>query len=211
MELLVRSCKSNSSCQSDRLWAQRSSDRDIGFMCEDSNAMVRMPTGYADFMPLHVDQQLKPLTHSADNRCFGCGPANPTGLRLEFLVAEDGTVVSLPEVPSAFEGHPGFLHGGIIATLLDEAMSKAVRAVGYSSVTAKIEVEYRRPVPSGVRLHLEGRVVSSEGRKHWTKPSSPMQARMYRQAPRDCSLRSRQGRFQLKQNNRAAGLGRPNG
>ncbi len=120
-------------------------------------------------MQLHVDEQLKPLTHSADNRCFGCGPANQNGLRLEFMLAEDGTVVSLPEVSRDFEGHPGFLHGGIIVTLLDEAMSKAVRALGYTSVTAKMEVEFRRPVPSGVRLLLEGRVVSSEGRKHWTE------------------------------------------
>ncbi len=120
-------------------------------------------------MQLHVDEPLKPLAHSADNRCFGCGPANPTGLRLEFLLAEDGTVVSLPEVPKAFEGHPGFLHGGIIATLLDEAMSKAVRALGYPSVTAKMEIDFRRPVPGGVRIRLEGRVVTSEGRKHWTE------------------------------------------
>jgi uncharacterized protein (TIGR00369 family) len=78
-------------------------------------------------------------------------------------------VVSLPVVPESFEGHPGYLHGGIIATLLDEAMSKAVRALGRPSVTAKMEVEYRRPVPSGVQLRLEGRVVSNEGRKHWTE------------------------------------------
>ncbi|MGH9559952.1 MAG: PaaI family thioesterase [Terracidiphilus sp.] len=120
-------------------------------------------------MQLHVDHLLKPLAHSSQNQCFGCGPANPTGLRLEFLVAEDGAVVSLPEIPISFEGHPGFLHGGVIATLLDEAMSKAVRALGYPSVTAKLEVDFRRPVPSGVRLRIEGCVVSSEGRKHWTE------------------------------------------
>ncbi len=120
-------------------------------------------------MELHVNEPLKPLAHSSQNQCFGCGPANPTGLRLEFLVAEDGAVVSLPEISKSFEGHPGFLHGGIIATLLDEAMSKAVRALGYPSVTAKLEVDFRRPVPSGVRLRLEGRIVNSEGRKHWTE------------------------------------------
>jgi uncharacterized protein (TIGR00369 family) len=125
--------------------------------------------GYADLMDLHLNESLKPLAHSSQNRCFGCGPANPTGLRLEFLLAGDGTAVSLPVIPKTFEGHPGFLHGGIIATLLDEAMSKAVRALGYPSVTAKIEVEFRRPVPSGVRLRLEGRIVNSEGRKHWTE------------------------------------------
>jgi uncharacterized protein (TIGR00369 family) len=120
-------------------------------------------------MQLHADQPLQPLAHAAQNHCFGCGAANPTGLRLEFLIAEDGTVVSLPQLPSAFEGHPGFLHGGIIATLLDEAMSKAVRALGYVSVTAKLEIDYRLPVPSGTRIRLEGRLMRSEGRKHWTE------------------------------------------
>jgi len=78
-------------------------------------------------------------------------------------------VVSLPVVPEAFAGHPGYLHGGIIATLLDEAMSKAVRAQGRPSMTRKMEVEYLRPVPSGTALRVEGRVVRNEGRKHWAE------------------------------------------
>ncbi|MGB8029404.1 MAG: PaaI family thioesterase [Terracidiphilus sp.] len=114
-------------------------------------------------------ENLTPFAHSASNRCFGCGPANQTGLRLEFLLADDGSVVSFPVVASAFEGHPGYLHGGIIATLLDEAMSKAVRARGNSSMTRKIEIDYLRPVPSETPLRLEGRVVRNEPRKHWAE------------------------------------------
>ncbi len=114
-------------------------------------------------------EQLAPFTHSAGNRCFGCGPANQTGLRLEFLLAEDGSVVSFPVVANAFEGHPGYLHGGVIATLLDEAMSKAVRAQGSTSMTRKIEVDYLRPVPSEVPIRLEGRVVRNEARKRWAE------------------------------------------
>jgi uncharacterized protein (TIGR00369 family) len=109
------------------------------------------------------------MDHAAQNRCFGCGHANPTGLRLEFLLAADGTVVSLATVPESFEGHPGFLHGGIIATLLDETMSKAVRARGLTAMTRQIDIDYLRPVPSGVPLRMEGRVVRNERRKHWTK------------------------------------------
>ncbi|MFZ0340499.1 MAG: PaaI family thioesterase [Terracidiphilus sp.] len=90
-------------------------------------------------------------------------------MRLEFLLASDGAVVSLPIVPDTFEGHPGYLHGGIIATLLDEAMSKAVRAQGQLSMTRKMEVDYLRPVPSGAPLRVEGRVARSEGRKHWAE------------------------------------------
>jgi uncharacterized protein (TIGR00369 family) len=112
---------------------------------------------------------LNSCSFTLTNRCFGCGDCNASGLRLEFLLAADGASVSLPVVPESFEGHPGYLHGGIIATLLDEAMSKAVRALAEPSVTRKMEIEYLRPVPSGTRLRLEGRVVRSEGRKHWTE------------------------------------------
>jgi uncharacterized protein (TIGR00369 family) len=133
------------------------------------DAVDMMPGKYAEFMQLHSHEPFTPFAHSAHNRCFGCGQANATGLRLEFLLASDGAVVSLPIVPEAFEGHPGYLHGGIIATLLDEAMSKAVRAIGRPSMTRKMEVEYLRPAPSGAPLRIEGRVVRNEGRKHWAE------------------------------------------
>ena len=116
-----------------------------------------------------ADETLTPFAHAAGNRCFGCGEANPSGMRLEFLLAQDGSIVSLPAVSRNFEGHPGYLHGGIIATLLDEAMSKAVRALGRPSVTRKLEIDYLRPVPSATPLRLEGRVVRSEERKHWAE------------------------------------------
>src|ERR1035441_878659 len=114
-------------------------------------------------------ENLTPFAHAAQNRCFGCGPANPAGLHLSFLLAEDGSVVCLADIPDTFEGPPNFLHGGIIATLLDETMSKAVRARGLTAMTRHMEVDYRRPVPSGAPIRMEGRMVRSEGRKHWTE------------------------------------------
>jgi uncharacterized protein (TIGR00369 family) len=114
-------------------------------------------------------ENLTPMAHAAQNRCFGCGRANSTGLQLDFLLAEDGSVVCLATIPDSFEGPQGYLHGGIIATLLDEAMSKAVRARGLVAMTRKLEVEYLRPVPSGTPIRMEGRILSSEGRKHWVQ------------------------------------------
>jgi uncharacterized protein (TIGR00369 family) len=116
----------------------------------------------------HFDN-LTPLAHAAQNRCFGCGEANATGLQLQFLLAEDGTVVCPASIPDRFEGHPGFLHGGIIASLLDESMSKAVRARGLTAMTRHMEVDYRRPVPSHRPIRMEGRIVRDEGRKHWAE------------------------------------------
>ncbi len=115
------------------------------------------------------NENLTPFAHSAQNRCFGCGPANPGGLHLEFLLAEDSSVVCRSTISESFDGPAGYLHGGIIATLLDETMSKAVRAQGVTAMTRHLEVDYRRPVPSGKPIRMEGRVVRSEGRKCWTE------------------------------------------
>jgi uncharacterized protein (TIGR00369 family) len=116
----------------------------------------------------HLDN-LTPFAHSAQNRCFGCGQANSSGLKLEFLLAPDGSVVCPATLSDQFEGPHGFLHGGIIATLLDESMSKAVRARGLTAMTRHMEIDYRRPVPSGTPIRMEGKVVRSEGRKHWAE------------------------------------------
>ena len=78
-------------------------------------------------------------------------------------------MVCLPTVADTFEGPQGLLHGGIIATLLDEAMSKAARARGLTAMTRHMEVDYLRPVPSATSIRIEGRVLRSDGRKHWTE------------------------------------------
>jgi uncharacterized protein (TIGR00369 family) len=114
-------------------------------------------------------ENLTPMAHSAQNRCFGCGQANPVGLHMEFFLAADQSVICLPTVPDTFEGPAGYLHGGIIATLLDETMSKSIRARGLTAMTRNMEVDYLRPVPSASPLRLEGRITRNEGRKHWTE------------------------------------------
>jgi uncharacterized protein (TIGR00369 family) len=114
-------------------------------------------------------ESLTPLAHDAQNRCFGCGPANPAGLHLVFSLAEAGTVVCKATIPDTFEGPKGYVHGGIIATLLDESMSKAVRAQGLHSMTRHMEVDYLRPVPSLAPIRIEALFLRSEGRKHWVE------------------------------------------
>lgn len=88
---------------------------------------------------------------------------------MDFHLTEDGEVVCQFSVPDTFEGPPGYVHGGIIATLLDETMSKAVRSHGLVAMTRHMEVDYRRPVASATPVRTEGRVSRSEGRKHWTE------------------------------------------
>jgi uncharacterized protein (TIGR00369 family) len=110
--------------------------------------------------------RLTPLAHGALNHCFGCGLENPSGLRLRFFTAEDGSIVCHPRLASRFAGPPQHAHGGIIATLLDEAMSKANRARGIVAMTRQLSVEYLRPVPLGARLTLTARHLSGRGRVH---------------------------------------------
>lgn len=114
-----------------------------------------------------------PLYHGAQNHCFGCGAGNAVGLRLAFSTAHSegsgGAVVAEATISDQYEGPPGYLHGGIIATLLDEAMSKANRAQAVTAMTRQMSVEYLRPVPSGAPIRIEGRVVRVEGRKRWTE------------------------------------------
>ncbi|NWG00827.1 MAG: PaaI family thioesterase [Thermoanaerobaculaceae bacterium] len=73
-------------------------------------------------------------------------------------------------VPEPFNGYPGVVHGGIVAALLDETAGRALLVSGNFDdlmVTAKLEVVYRRPTPTGVPLTVVGRVLSrSERRAH---------------------------------------------
>lgn len=114
----------------------------------------------------NVDEKLTPFQHNAQNYCFGCGPANPAGMHLDFYLTESRSVVCMPFVSPSFCGHPGYLHGGIIATLLDEAMSKANRARGVVAMTRQMVVDYLHPVPLGVPLTLTARHASGSGRLH---------------------------------------------
>jgi len=131
------------------------------------------PPDRKDLKDAGQSEDLAPLFHGAQNRCFGCGPENPVGLRLAFSVNRnehpEWAVVAQATISDRYEGPPGYLHGGVIATLLDEAMSKANRAQCVTAMTRQMAVEYLRPVPSGASIRIEGRVTRSEGRKHWTE------------------------------------------
>jgi uncharacterized protein (TIGR00369 family) len=109
---------------------------------------------------------LTPLAHGALNHCFGCGLDNPTGLRLKFFVDSDKNVVCHFRLARRFAGPPGHAHGGIIATLLDEAMSKSNRARGILAMTRHLEVQYLRPVPLGQPLTLTARHTGTTGRRN---------------------------------------------
>ncbi|MHB1674558.1 MAG: PaaI family thioesterase [Acidobacteriaceae bacterium] len=111
-----------------------------------------------------LDGQIPGLVH----HCFGCAQENRTGLRLRFNETPDnGGVASEFRVPRRFEGPPGHVHGGIIATILDEAMGKVNRRKGIVALTRHMSIDYLRPVPLATKLRAVGWSVKEEGRKHF--------------------------------------------
>ncbi len=112
-------------------------------------------------------EALTPLSHGPLHHCFGCGDANRSGLRLKFLADDERRVVCHTRLARRFEGPPGYAHGGIIATLLDEAMRKANRAQDVTAMTRQMEIEYLRPVPLGKTITVIGRRISHDGRRNY--------------------------------------------
>ena len=107
-----------------------------------------------------------PTIDEEAGHCFGCGPANPEGLHLVFTFDPAAQISSaLVNLTRVHEGPPGYIHGGIVATLMDEAMSKLNRPLGALAMTRHMEVDYLRPSPLGRDLVLIGRHIRREGRK----------------------------------------------
>ncbi len=114
---------------------------------------------------------LRPLVFDDQHNCFGCGAHNRIGMRLRFFIDEAGAAVATLRLPKRFQGPHGFVHGGVIAAILDEAMSKAIHASAHGgsimAMTRHMETEYLRPTPLGATLSLHGQQDRVEGRKHF--------------------------------------------
>jgi uncharacterized protein (TIGR00369 family) len=101
------------------------------------------------------------------NHCFGCGKNNPDGMRLNFTYDEErDCFVCRFRLGKRFTGPPGHCHGGIIATILDEAMGKVNKLRHVIALTSEITVNYLKPVPLNKPLRVESREVRVQGRKH---------------------------------------------
>ncbi len=101
------------------------------------------------------------------NYCFACGKNNPEGMRLRFTYDEDrDCFVCRFRLGKRYTGPPGHCHGGVIATILDEAMGKVNKLRHVIAVTSEITVNYLKPVPLNRPLRVESREVSVKGRRH---------------------------------------------
>ncbi len=105
------------------------------------------------------------LAPNPANKCFGCGGANDSGMKLTF--EQDNVkrrIVGRFVLGEAYQGGGGMAHGGIIALLLDEAMGKVCRFREVRAVTAELTVQYLKPVRVQEEIVVEGYETEVKGR-----------------------------------------------
>ncbi|SNT00379.1 Acyl-coenzyme A thioesterase PaaI, contains HGG motif [Geodermatophilus saharensis] len=93
------------------------------------------------------------------------GPGSPVAPPLVATDSPDGRATGRVTVGKAHEGPPGLVHGGVVATLLDHVLARALRAAGRGGLTASLTVRYRRPVHLGVPLLLTAEMGGTDGRR----------------------------------------------
>lgn len=107
--------------------------------------------------------------------CFVCGVENPHGLQIRFFNDGHHRCLARVTLGEQFQSYPGVAHGGILATVLDETMGRAILSEGvpgeYHEImeerfmfTARLETRYRRPVPLNQEFIVRGRVDEDRGR-----------------------------------------------
>ncbi len=106
------------------------------------------------------------MTQLRDNqRCYVCGTKNPIGLNVDFEIDKDARTIKALFIPADLhQGYEGIVHGGILSSLLDEAMAKLAFSLGIPAVTAEITVKFKAPAIPGQELVVSGKLIQ-EARK----------------------------------------------
>ncbi len=99
----------------------------------------------------------------AAHNCFGCGTLNAGGLGLALHI-EPGRAWTDVALERRFEGWEGVIHGGILCAILDEVMAWALVGEDNWGVTARMAVDFRRPIRVGLPIHAEGWITRARRR-----------------------------------------------
>lgn len=114
---------------------------------------------------------MKKLPNS--RHCYVCGLENAFGLKLEFYETAPGEVTVDYVVPDHFQGYPGVVHGGVVASLVDEVLGRVHMGPDPANprfmFTARIAVQYRKNVPTGIPIKIVGRALESRRRTATSK------------------------------------------
>ena len=103
------------------------------------------------------------------SRCFVCGDQHEAGLSLTVVAGEGLSLTGRFTVGEHHQGAPGLAHGGLLTAAFDDALGSLNWLLTAPAVTARLEVDFRRPVPVGSTLHIEARVVGVKGRKVFSR------------------------------------------
>lgn len=98
-----------------------------------------------------------------DGHCFVCGEKNPGGLKLAWTIEGKETFSSFAP-GKTYQGWKGVVHGGVLSTLLDEAMTRLVWKLHGPAVTAEVTIRYLAPAVVGEKLRIKGRIVDDSKR-----------------------------------------------
>lgn len=98
--------------------------------------------------------------------CLGCGPENESGFHLQVRRVGD-EVVAEHTFADRHSGAPGIAHGGAVATVVDDVLGFLLYVVRMAGVTRHLEVEYLKPVLTGVPYVVRAKADSRTGRKLW--------------------------------------------
>ncbi len=93
------------------------------------------------------------------------GPGNPVAPPMVATDSPDGRATGRVTLGKPHEGPPGLVHGGVVATMLDHVLARALRAAGRGGLTATLTVTYRRPVRLGVPLVATAGIGTTDGRR----------------------------------------------
>ena len=102
-------------------------------------------------------------------RCFVCGTEHEAGLRLSVVAGEGLSLTGSFTVTDHHQGAPGLAHGGLLTAAFDDALGSLNWMLTAPAVTARLEVDFRRPVPVGSLLVFEAHVVGVKGRKVFSR------------------------------------------
>lgn len=113
-------------------------------------------------------EDLRELRNEDNHNCFGCGTTNAHGLRMKFYT--DGqSLFSWVTVPGHLCGWDNLVHGGVLATILDEIMGwTAIHTLKKFTLTRAMSVEYLKPVHVGEQVRVQGKVIAVKGTREAT-------------------------------------------
>jgi acyl-coenzyme A thioesterase PaaI-like protein len=113
-------------------------------------------------IPQASEEQRELLQQRQHRECIVCRPAEAGGFGIRFRTTADGGVAASFDCPPFFQGYEGVVHGGVVCTLLDAAMTHCLMARGKSGVTARLIVRFLQPVTVGLPAEITARLCEYE-------------------------------------------------